>query len=382
MNVLVADDDRVTRRMVCAGLERWGYHSQPAASGEEAWTVLSAPSPPPLAILDWNMPDLSGPELCVRVRATPAVAGTYLILLTARNESSDLITGLDAGADDFVSKPYSPDELRARLGVGRRVVDLRRQLIEINAHLEERVRQRTREVERLLRWDEELLRFLGHDLRTPLTPLTSLLPILLESEQDPERRELLQLAIEGARSIHAISSGVAKLCQATATALGRTPREFQVLAQVEAALEQAHHSLPIGDRRLRNEVNPSHHILADPLHFRRTLDQLIANAVRFTPDEATIILRSTPCDDGFLTLSVEDSGIGLEACHLNRVFEPFQKADPSRHDRSHLGLGLAMARIFVEQHGGRIWAQSDGPGRGSTFHCTWPTASTPQPTTP
>lgn len=371
MRVLIADDDPTTRRMLGASLRLWHYQPSEASSGDEAWTLLTAPDPPPLALLDWTMPGITGPEICRRLKTRSPETCPYLILVSARDRFSDIADGLDSGADDYVRKPYNPVELRARVDGGRRLVDLRLQLLDANARLEDRVRQRTREVERLLRWDEELLHHLGHDLRTPLTPLVSLLPLLHDTESDPERRRLLELALEGARSIQAISAGVAELCQATATALTRNPRPLELRPLVEATLEQARLSHPDAHRRLLNRVSPEHRIHADPLHFRCTLDRLLANAIRFTAENGLVAIDSASDPQG-ITLSVRDDGIGLDPAQFARLFEPFQKVDPSRHDRTSLGLGLAIARIFVEQHGGRIWAESDGPGRGATFHSLWP----------
>jgi len=128
MRVLIAEDDRVTGEMLSRMLRRWGYDATLVDDGELAWTALSSANEPMLAILDWMMPGTDGPEVCRRLRAEYPDAHVYILLVTARDERSDVIAGLEAGADDYVIKPVDPDELRARIGVGVRVLGLRQKL--------------------------------------------------------------------------------------------------------------------------------------------------------------------------------------------------------------------------------------------------------------
>ncbi len=128
MDILIAEDDPVSRRLLEVTLQKWGHIVRVAADGTAAWDILSAENPPPLAILDWMMPGLDGLSLCRRIRAAPRLAGTYVILLTARAERKDLIAGLESGADDYVPKPFDRDELQARVNVGLRVLALQQSL--------------------------------------------------------------------------------------------------------------------------------------------------------------------------------------------------------------------------------------------------------------
>ena len=213
MRILLAEDEITTRRILPAVLLKWGFEVTEAADGEEAWRILSAPDAPPLALIDWVMPGLTGLELCRRVRSSGRVGLPYIILLTARGEHRDLVTALDAGADTFIAKPFDPEVLRASIGAARRLVSLQLELNDSNHKLDQRVRERTAQVERLLQHQHNLLLRLGHDLRTPLTPLIALLPMLAESAEDEDRREMLSLALAGARSVSATVNRVLELCQ-------------------------------------------------------------------------------------------------------------------------------------------------------------------------
>ncbi len=128
MRVLVAEDDRVSRRMLVALLERWGYTPVAVDEGEAALAAMRAPLAPRMALLDWIMPGLSGPEICTALRDDEGDEPPYIILITAHEKKSDIIVGLEAGANDYVIKPYDPDELRARVAVGKRVVSLQSDL--------------------------------------------------------------------------------------------------------------------------------------------------------------------------------------------------------------------------------------------------------------
>ena len=137
MRLLIADDDEVLRLRLRALLTKRGFQVVPAADGEEAWSALQESDPPKIAILDWMMERTDGVELCRRIRATPALKGMYLILLTARESKDHVIEGLRAGANDYVTKPFDPEELHARVGVGVEVVRLQTELAERVKELEE-----------------------------------------------------------------------------------------------------------------------------------------------------------------------------------------------------------------------------------------------------
>jgi two-component system, cell cycle response regulator len=122
MRVLVADDEAVSRHLLARLLTGWGYEPVLAASGDEAWTLLQQPDRPDLALLDWSMPGLEGPEVCRRLRAEERDGYVYTVLVTSRARREDLVEAIGAGADDFVGKPFDAAELQARLAAGRRIV--------------------------------------------------------------------------------------------------------------------------------------------------------------------------------------------------------------------------------------------------------------------
>ncbi len=137
MKILVAEDDLVTRRILQAYLAKWGYESVIVADGREAWGLLQKDDAPRLAILDWMMPGLDGISICREVRKLDIQPYIYLILLTARGYKQDVIEGLEAGADEYLTKPFDPYELKARLRSGARIVELQDSLIQAREALRE-----------------------------------------------------------------------------------------------------------------------------------------------------------------------------------------------------------------------------------------------------
>jgi two-component system, cell cycle response regulator len=134
MRILVAEDNLVFQGVLQAMLTQWGYDVVVASNGEEAWRLLQNEDGPRLAILDWLMPGSDGIEVCRRVRAHNHFSYTYILILTAKTESEDLVTAMEAGADDYVTKPFKSAELRARLRVGCRILELQEKL-QLTQHL-------------------------------------------------------------------------------------------------------------------------------------------------------------------------------------------------------------------------------------------------------
>ncbi len=129
MRVLVADDSIVSRHLLDATLRKWGYEVVGAPDGTEAWRILCGDNAPPLAVLDWMMPGITGPEVCRMIRQSRREHYTYVLLLTSRSMREDLVEGMEAGADDYLTKPFDQSELQVRLRAGKRIVELHAELL-------------------------------------------------------------------------------------------------------------------------------------------------------------------------------------------------------------------------------------------------------------
>jgi diguanylate cyclase (GGDEF)-like protein len=130
MKILIADDDSVSRRMLQGLLVKWGYEVAFAEDGNAAWAALKAPNPPRMALLDWMMPGQNGVDVCRALRKLRPEPYTYILLLTAKDAKESVVEGLESGADDYLTKPFNPQELKARIRVGLRLLDLEDSLVQ------------------------------------------------------------------------------------------------------------------------------------------------------------------------------------------------------------------------------------------------------------
>jgi len=137
MRLLVADDDRISLLKLVNMLEKWGYDVVACENGTEAWEFIQQEDSPDILVLDWMMPGLNGLDICRKVRELARESYCFILLLTSRNEKEDVIQGMDAGADDYITKPFYPHELEVRLRAGRRIVELNRELLKTRNALQE-----------------------------------------------------------------------------------------------------------------------------------------------------------------------------------------------------------------------------------------------------
>lgn len=128
MQILIAEDEPISRRVLQSFLVKWGYDVVVTEDGQQAWDKLRGPDAPHLAVLDWMMPGVDGLQVCRNVRTIERAQRTYILMLTAKTHKDDIVTALEAGADDYLTKPFDPEELRARLHAGERILQLQGEL--------------------------------------------------------------------------------------------------------------------------------------------------------------------------------------------------------------------------------------------------------------
>ena len=178
MKVLIAEDELISNHILQEMLQQWGYEVICTTDGDQAWQILQQPDAPQLVLLDWVMPNMSGVEVCKRVRQHESGTYTYILILTeVKVEKRDVVHGLETGADDYLTKPYNPQELKARLDIGKRILTLEKDLREKNNHLEHLVEQRTKQLVKSLereRFIRQTLEILNHtvDTETVIRELT------------------------------------------------------------------------------------------------------------------------------------------------------------------------------------------------------------------
>ena len=199
MKILIADDDNITRLLLSSALTKLGHEVHEATNGREAWDAWHGGGFS-LIISDWMMPDLDGLEFCRRIRAERRADYTYIVLLTSRSGKTNYLEAMTAGADDFVTKPFEKDAFAARVRVAERILRLHANLRAANTDLEQRVSERTAELETALRAKEEFLSRASHELRTPMNHILGFAQLLDMDPLDPGQRESVeQILTSGAR---------------------------------------------------------------------------------------------------------------------------------------------------------------------------------------
>jgi signal transduction histidine kinase len=243
-------------------------------------------------------------------------------------------------------------------------------LAEMNRELERKVRERTAQVENLLLQKDQFIHQLSHDLKTPLTPILTLLALLEKESLAPDLAPLISVGLQNARHMKELIHRVLRLARLNSSQpnLQISRLDFGELVREtlgRCAFEAERKSLAV-----RADLPDSLFLEGDRTMLGEAVENILANAIRYT-SQGGIFVELAACGE-HARLSVRDTGDGIEREHFARIFNEFYKLDASRHDRSSTGLGLSITRRIVEHHLGEIHVESEGRGRGSTFTIVLP----------
>jgi len=272
---------------------------------------------------------------------------------------------------DITERKEYATELRAMNGKLQKTQEEFRAL---NEELEEKIKERTAEVEKLLKAKDDFIGQLGHDLKSPLTPLIGLLPMVEEEEQNPKLKELLQVSI---RNVKYMRDLVVKTLQLERLNSPNTVFKLEDMNIIEIASNILDTKKLIFEEKkiaVENKIDKKITIQGDNLQLNELFDNLLTNAIKFTTKGGSVIIDAEKKKDN-IVVSVRDNGIGMTEEQIKHVFDEFYKVDSARHDLESSGLGLAICKRIVEKHGGKIWAESPGLNKGTTFYLTLPIKS-------
>jgi len=367
--ILVVDDITKNLQVVGTVLRNQGYKVMAAASGAEALKCVRTQLPD-LILLDLMMPEMDGLEVCRRLKSDSTTSQVPVIFLTASNEMEHLVNGFEVGAVDYVTKPFNPPELLAR----------------VRTHLElKHARERLREM------NEEKNEFMGiaaHDLRNPLGAITGYAEILIEemeslqpSVPEPGTR-VVREAGECAGRIRETSRRMAEMVQ-NLLDVNRIERgEMQLnlapldLSQTVAAVLETQRPRAVAKQQTLHWQNEAGavSVLADATVLMQVIENLVSNAVKYSPAGKNIFVRLRRLQEGTLC-EVQDEGPGLSAEDQKKLFGKFARlsSKPTGGENS-TGLGLSIVKKMVEAMNGRVWCESE-LGRGATFIVEFPTTS-------
>jgi len=287
----------------------------------------------------------------------------------------ETIEELERTKEEVMEKNKQLEEAMEELQMINRELNVaREQLATLNKTLEEKVKQRTQEVEKLLKQKDEFIHQLGHDLKTPLTPLTTLLPIIRKKVDDPKLQELLDTTIQSVNYMKNLVIKTLQLARLNSPNLQFKLEDVKLREEVNEVLERNQSLFMEHNIVVENLVDENLIVKADKLRLSELLDNLISNAVKYSPNGGKVTIKAEDIG-GEVKVSIQDTGMGMSREQLEHIFDEFYKADSSRHDFESSGLGLPICKKIVERHGGRIWAESPGLGRGSIFYFTLPNSA-------
>ena len=353
-SILVVDDTPANLQMLADMLKRRGYRARPVPSGRLALQAAKA-DPPDLILLDVNMPEMDGYEVCAELKKDPALAAIPVIFISAYGETADKMRAFSAGGLDYITKPFHVEEVEARVAI----------------HLQ--LRQQQRELETLLSKQRELedmrdsmVHMIVHDLRAPLTAVFNYLDLVREQEAGfiaPESMQNLDFAMKASRWMVQMVNVLLDASKIESGQMSLRRVECDVGDVVSDAIDAI--------RSLADEKNvlyQSTHVRAavDRDAIARVVQNLVTNAVKLTPPGGDVRI-SLQTKDASLRIEVSDNGPGIAAEHHPKIFEKFGQLDTNvRQSIPSSGLGLYFCKLAVEAHGGRIGVDSE-IGQGSTF---------------
>jgi len=353
-SVLVVDDTLENLRLLSRMLGEKGYEIRAVTNGRQALLAVEH-DPPDLILLDINMPEMNGFEVCRRLKWQPASRDIPVIFLTALNDTADKVRAFEAGAVDFITKPFQIEEVHARV---RTHLELRRALRQVAASY-----HALRTLEGLR---DDLVHMIVHDMGSPLTAVLARLDAIKLSQTalDPEAREDLEATIS---SVVALTSMTHDLLDVSRLEAGRMPLR-RSRCDVGLLAHEVCGSLGAFDsaRGLHVETPGPVSLDCDEALVRRVLQNLVGNALKHTPPGSPIrvVVANIPSR---VRVEVHDSGAGVAPEDRQRIFEKFGTIEARRGRGYHsVGLGLTFCKLTVEAHGGAIGVDPATPS-GSKF---------------
>lgn len=370
--VLIVDDLPANTRLLAGILKVEGFEVVVAQSGAEALEKITEANPD-VVLLDVMMPVMDGFEVCSHIRNNTATATVPIVMVTALHETPDRVRALQAGADDFLTKPVEEVEVVAR------VYSLARAKRERDAL--EKAYHDIKEAEGLR---DSLAEMLVHDLRTPLTTMLASLDLLQTGRTgklEPIQQEVTDMCMRGGRHLLSLVNELLDISKLESGEMQLQCDSINLDSLIEEAVE--HVIAQARNTKTEIEVNmaPSLPTLqADEDLLRRVLINLLGNAIKFTSRGTAVVITAQMKEGSNDTMlfSIEDKGEGISPEDRERIFNKFAQAQNRRAGRRNsTGLGLTFCKLAVEAHHGRIWVEST-IGEGSTFFVELPVGTSPK----
>ncbi len=340
--ILIVDDNEINLAIIEEILEE-EFELKSVTSGVETLTAVLE-FKPSLILLDIMMPGIDGYETCRRLRKIESLRGVKIIMVSAKALLSERMQGYEAGANDYITKPFNAQELLAKV----------------------RVYMQLHSVEEIDNLKTNILRLIGHETRTPLSHILSSLELLrggTEMEAE-ELNEWLDISFQSATRLHLLIEKCLNLSDLQSGKHNFLFESYDLCAVLNEALQNLSNKVMERNIKIIKECPDSAQINIDRLSIFNVVESLLDNALRFSPPGGDVRVRVISADNGY-QLEIIDQGEGIEADQIPHIFEAFSNPDIMHHSQGQ-GLSLAIAHHTVKGHGGTL--KVEGPkGQGATF---------------
>ena len=368
-SILVVDDEPVNFDVIEALLSNCGYDLHYAANGRQAIDLLHIYKPDSI-LLDLMMPEIDGIEVCREIKSHPVWKFTPTLMITALNSKEDLARCLDAGADDFLSKPVNGLELRARVSSMLRIKQ-QHTLLQL-AIAEIQVAKDAAELSAQAK--SEFLAMMSHEIRTPINGVLGMTQLLSMTNLTPEQKKYVSTAQISGEMLLATIEDILDFSKIESGKLELEERSLELQLVLRDIVELLTHTAVAKNLTLSYDLaaDVPGWIVSDITRLRQVLLNLVNNAIKFTATGGvTISCQASKVAENYqIQFSVKDTGIGIAAADIDRLFQPFIQANTSTtREYGGTGLGLVICQRSIELMQGKIWIESE-IGQGSTFHFT------------
>lgn len=379
-NIILAVDDQPNNLKVIAGVLGDEYQLSIANNGHNALKILDK-LVPDLILLDIMMPGMDGFEVCHEIKLRPQLKDIPIIFLTAKTEISDIVKAFEAGAVDYIFKPFNPLEVKARVNSQLQLFHTSRQLKELNYKLavsQQELELTNVKLETLNKQKDKFFSVIAHDLKTPFNNVIALTGLISESLASKEQESLLEYVTMLRNTTDKAMDLLMNLLEWAKSQTGNlkfTPGLIQPISIIQDVLAIYQESIRAKSLIVKFDCNPDYEFFGDQPMIATVLRNLLGNAIKFSLAGGVIYLKVNRLADGSTQFSVKDFGIGISSDLLPLLFvlgantgRPGTRGEPSS------GLGLMLCKDFVERHGGSITVES-AEGKGSEFSFTIPDLS-------
>lgn len=396
VKVLLVDDNENNLMSMEIVLANDGYEFFKATSGREALRILLKEDEFSLILLDVKMPIMDGYETAELIYQRDKLKSIPIIFITAHDyEEEAMFKGYRAGAVDFIRKPFKPEILRSKVAIfaelhkknrllrqqEEKLQAINEDLLLLNQDLERRVAERTIELENLNSElkslnisKDKFLSVISHDLRNPLTSLLLSSKNLNDDIDKISPKEVQMLAGIIHRTSNKILDQLNELVDWAKKQREKTnfnPGKLQLYKGINESLELLKANATQKSIKLENEISPNIYVNADSLMLRSILQNIVTNAIKFTPQSGGSVKVTAQTMDSMVEICIQDSGVGMSKEIQDKVLGNSSLSSPGTDLEQGTGLGISLIKDFVSQHGGSIMIDSE-PGKGTCFKFTMP----------